>query len=355
MKENWLIYGATGYTGRLVAEEAVRRGHRPVLAARSCGKLDAISTELSLDSIVLRLDDADRLEHVVGDFQVVFHTAGPFIRTSQPMLAACLRTGTHYLDITGELKVLERILGMDREAKEAGIVVIPATGFDVTPTDCLSVYVAGKLPGADRLEIGFSGLSHASAGTVLSGLDQDPPLQFYSRQKGRLVAFPPGLGGKKIRFLDRERYAIPIPWGDLTTAYWSTGIENITTYMAMNPKMAQGLRIFGPSIEGMLQSHLLRNALKKIAGNVIQGPDKHTRQTARSQIWAHTRNAQGETAEAWIETLEAYQLTAVSGVCSVEKVLAGAVHPGAFTPAQAFGPDFVLEFPRTRRFDHLPD
>ncbi|MEP6985562.1 MAG: saccharopine dehydrogenase NADP-binding domain-containing protein, partial [Chloroflexota bacterium] len=98
---DWMIYGATGYTGKLVAEEAVRRGHKPLLAGRSAAKLRPLAESLGLEYAVVSLDDADALAKAVGSVELVYNAAGPFIFTSDRILRACLQTGVHYLDITG--------------------------------------------------------------------------------------------------------------------------------------------------------------------------------------------------------------------------------------------------------------
>ena len=350
MKENWLIYGATGFTGRLVAEEALRRGHHPVLAARSAEKLGALAGSLGLDSIAFDLQGGDRLARILEDFQAVFHAAGPFRLTGGPMLTACLKAGTHYLDITGEIPVLEANLALDPQAKAAGISVVSGSGFDVVPTDCLANIVAHRLSHPTYLEIAFAGISRSSAGTIKSGL-VEAPLEVMIRRDGRLVHAPLGFGGKWVCFSDRERYVLPVPWGDVATAYHSTGIGNIVVYMAFPPQVAASLRTFGLTIQGLLRPRGVQALVSKAVDLFVRGPDEEARRTNRSYIWAWARNELGESREAWLETIEPYQFTAVTGVRCVEKVLAGEVQPGAFTPAQAYGSDFILEMPETRLLD----
>ena len=98
---SFLIYGANGYTGRLVAETAVARGHRPLLAGRSADALGAVARDLGLDHRVLPLETA-ALRSALSGFSAVLHCAGPFSRTSRPMADACLLARVHYLDVTGE-------------------------------------------------------------------------------------------------------------------------------------------------------------------------------------------------------------------------------------------------------------
>ncbi|MCB9454253.1 MAG: saccharopine dehydrogenase NADP-binding domain-containing protein, partial [Anaerolineaceae bacterium] len=151
----WMLYGATGYSGRLLAEEAIRRGHQPLLAGRSEEKLQPLAESLGLEYRAVPLDDAEALTRAVSRVALVLHAAGPFMQTSPPMLAACLSAGTHYLDITGEIPVLRNIFTFDEAARERGIALISGVGFDVIPTDCLSRYVADQVSGATTLELAF--------------------------------------------------------------------------------------------------------------------------------------------------------------------------------------------------------
>src|SRR6266849_1625195 len=142
---NWLIYGANGYTGELIAREAARRGHRPILAGRSADRIVPLARELGCESRAFALD---RIGDALDGIALALHCAGPFIRTSAPMVAACLRSGAHYLDITGEIPVFEAIMKRDADAKARGVTLLPGVGFDVVPTDCLAAMLARRMPDA---------------------------------------------------------------------------------------------------------------------------------------------------------------------------------------------------------------
>src|SRR5262249_13438152 len=102
-----LIYGCYGYTGRLLVDEALRRGLKPTLAGRRRDEVEAMGRSTGLPVRVAALEDADALDAAVAGHRVVLHAAGPFIHTSPPMVQACLRAGAHYLDVTGEIAVFE--------------------------------------------------------------------------------------------------------------------------------------------------------------------------------------------------------------------------------------------------------
>jgi short subunit dehydrogenase-like uncharacterized protein len=347
----WMIYGAYGYTGELVAEEALRRGHRPVLAGRSAEKVGALAQRLGLEGRVVVLGDREGLRAALADVSLVFHAAGPFVHTSDPMIRACLAAGVHYLDITGEVPVFENTFVYDKLAEARGITLMSGVGFDVIPTDCMARYVAEKLPGATDLELAVTAIGHASAGTTKTMVELLPQGGRVRRQ-GKLVPYPVGLGARKVRFPHREHTVVPIPWGDLATAYRSTGIPNITTYMAFPRRVVQVMPFVAPFARAFLALTPLRRLAQRSIEYTVAGPDEARRETGRSYVWA--RASKGEVAaQAWLETLEGYQFTAVAGVRVVERVLAG-VQPGALTPAQAFGADFVMTIEGTRRYDYLP-
>lgn len=345
----WMIYGASGFTGTLVAEEAVRRGHRPLLAGRSAARLQPLALRLGLDYAVFSLDDPDEIAKYARRVNLILHAAGPFVVTSKPMLRACLLSGAHYLDLTGEYPVFENTFAHDALARQQGIALISGVGFDVIPSDSLAVQVASQVPGATRLDLAFDGLTRMSAGTVHSGL-QLVASGGRVRRDGRLRPFPVGQGARRIRFENGEKTAIPIPWGDLVTAYHSTSIPNITTY-AVVPGAAV-LGIIGPAAQMIVAQPALRHLAARLIVPFMRGPDAHRRQTARACFWARASDNSGNVAEAWLETVEPYQFTGLSAVLAVERVLAD--HPvGALTPAQAFGPDFVLQVEGTRFYPTL--
>lgn len=344
-----MLYGAYGFTGRLIVEEATRRGHRPLLAGRDAERLASLARRYGLDWLALDLSDARRLEAAVRGHTLVLHAAGPFIHTADPMIRACLAAGAHYLDITGEIPVLENTFRYHDQAQAAGVALISGAGFDIAPSDCLAAYVARRLPGATQLETAISAPLQVTSGTVKSMLEMLSalPSGAIGRRNGRLVSIP-DVKPRRLRFSDgRERAVRPAPWGDLVTAARTTGVENITCYLTL------------PDLPGVNAfSRLLSlGPVSRLAGPVVErlfrGPDEQAQQTARAYLWARVIAGDGQTVEAWLETVEVYRFTAMAAVRSVEKLPAGAF-AGALTPAGAFGADFVLELEGTKRFDTLP-
>ena len=349
---NWLLYGANGYTGRLMAEQAVERGHSPTLAGRSEAKVRPIAEKLGLDWVIVDLNDEKKLHKTVAPFDLVMHTAGPFMHTARPMIKACLTRNTHYLDITGEIDVFEYTFSHFHEAESAGIVLMSGAGFDVIPTDCMARYVADKMPDATDLKLAFHSTGGISPGTSKTMVESAGSAGGAIRRDGVLQHYPTGQGARKVQFSHKELSAVPIPWGDLVTAFHSTGIPNITTYMAMPESQIQRMQQFGWMMGALNIRPIKKMALRYIDKN-IHGPDENTRETGKSYIWAKATNDNGESAEAWLETMEGYKLTVLGGLRCVERVLDSNLK-GAYTPAGAFGADLVMELPGSVRYDHLP-
>ncbi len=347
----WMIYGANGYTGKLLAEEAVRRGHRPLLAGRSPAKIEIIADELGLEHVAFDLHNTTALKQALSRVSLVLHAAGPFSNTSAPMVAACLQTGTHYCDITGEISVFEQTFANDAAARHRGIVLMSGVGFDVVPTDCMARYVAEQITEPTNLELAFAAISQASPGTTKTALEGVGG-QGTVRRNGVLIPYPIGEGVRRVRFIDRERTVMPIPWGDLATAFRTTRIPNITTYMPMSESTGRWLQIAGPLLRRAMASYAIRRIAQRLVEHYVHGPNESLRQSGRSFVWAWASNDNGAAAEAWLETVEGYRFTAEAGVRSVERILEDQPR-GALTPAQAFGADFVLSILGTRRLDRL--
>ncbi len=340
-----LIYGAYGYTGELAVREARAFGIEPILSGRNPEKLQAVAERWGqgMEIRPVGLDDEDALAAALSDVGVVLHCAGPFSATSRPMVRACMRTHTHYLDITGEMSVFEALVRQDAKARDAGVMLLPGIGFDVVPTDCLAARLADKLPGATHLELAFAGLgggtSQGTQKTAIENLHRGGAI----RVDGKIQIVPPAWRTREIDFGDgKPRTAVSIPWGDVSTAFQSTKIPNIIAYMAAPPKLVRAMklaRVLKPLLGlGPVQS-FLRGRVE--AGP--RGPSDEQRERGISMIWGEVRDADGNTVTDTLKTVEGYTLTARSGLLAAGKVLAGEAKPGFQTPSMAFGSDYVLE------------
>jgi short subunit dehydrogenase-like uncharacterized protein len=341
-EKRWLLYGAYGFTGRLIAEEARRRGMSPVVGGRRAEAVQEVADQHDLDAAVFDLDDTDGLARLLEPYDAVVLAAGPFARTSAPVVQACLRARTHYLDITGEVGVFESIFRRDAEARERGVALLPGVGFDVVPTDCLAATLKTALPDATHLELAFAGLSSTSPGTaktMVEGLPQGGAI----RRDGRIVSVPPAYDVKEIPFRDKPRMALTIPWGDVSTAYHSTAIPNIQVYMALPPQLIRGTKLMRP-FRKLLGVPVVQDAMKSWVDRNIEGPDAHTRAVAKAQLWGRVHNDAGRSVEGTLVTPETYHLTALTAVEATRRLLEEAPRQGALTPSAAFGADFITSF-----------
>ncbi|MFN8286215.1 MAG: saccharopine dehydrogenase NADP-binding domain-containing protein [Chitinophagales bacterium] len=350
MKEGWLIYGCYGYTGRLICEHAVKLGLKPVIAGRDARRTEELAKELGLAFRVFSLDSEEQLVKELEPFKLVLHCAGPFIYTCAKMVKACLAAKTHYLDITGEYQVFERIYRKDQEAKDAGILLMPGVGFDVVPSDCLAAYLKEKLPTGDTLDLALmqkgGKLSHGTAITIAENMGEDTTI----RRKGKLDTVPNGTLTRVIEVKGSQKKGVAISWGDVSSAWRSTKVPNITVYNVLPQRVIDGMRWSGylaPILSLRLVKKFVINRIKKRPA----GPNEEMRQSASGSIYGEIRNPLGISKSALLELPEGYTLTYLTAVEIVKQLLNGLPATGAKTPSQVFGKDFILQFEDVKRTD----
>ncbi|WP_367389779.1 trans-acting enoyl reductase family protein [Lewinella sp. LCG006] len=350
MKDNeFLLYGAYGYTGRLIVQYAEQYQLCPILAGRNEAKLSALAEATGYDYLAFDLEDTPALIHALQKVPLVLHVAGPFIHTAAQMIEACLETKTHYLDITGEIDVFELAHRYGPAAEQNDIMLMPGTGFDVVPTDCLAKFLAEQMPDAEKLELAFAmqggSVSRGTANTMIEGLGGSGKM----RKDGRIIDLPLGQFAKTIPFLeDYHRLAMSIPWGDVSTAYYTTGIPNIITYTKVSPSTHRFTRWL-PYIGWFLRLSWVRNIARRKVDNRPAGPDDQEREEGRCLVWGQVTAENGDTLAARFQGPEGYTLTAHSSLMITRKVLAEEVYPGFQTPAGAYGEDLVMEIAGTHR------
>ena len=343
-----MIYGANGYTGRLIAREAVKRGHKPLLAGRNRDQVDALAKELNLSRRVFELGNSTEVARNLDGVSIVLHCAGPFSRTAAPMLNACLDVNVHYLDITGEIDVFQMCHQTHVRAKHQGVVVLPGSGFDVVPTDCVAAMLKARLPDADTLMLAFEaggGPSPGTAKTSVEGLSKGGR----ARINGELKQVP--LAWKTREFMrdGKPRTAMTIPWGDLYTAHVSTGIANIETYMTVPPKTIQRMR-WVRRLQPLLKLGFVQDVMKNKIERSNPGPSEQRRRDSGCYVWGEARNAAGKTARLELAGPNGYDLTVTASLGIAEHLLRliNAPSGGYFTPSQLMGADYVLKLPGVR-------
>jgi short subunit dehydrogenase-like uncharacterized protein len=344
----FLLYGANGYTGRLIADMAKDYGLRPILAGRNATAIKAQADQLGLDYRVFDLNDQRSLENALLGVPLVLHAAGPFFRTYKKMVQACLATNTHYLDITGEIAVFEGVKRMNDLALQAGLMLMPGVGFDVVPTDCMAAFLKQQQPDATHLKLAFATiggkLSHGTSMTMAEGLGEGGA----ARIDGKITKQALGKKGMWVDFGKKKLFTMTIPWGDVSTAFVTTGIPNIETYTTVAPKQFKILK-WQFLFNWALRTNLVRNYIKKQIAQKPTGPSAEIRETANSYIWGQVQNAAGEKKTARLVCPEGYKLTAISSLIIAKKVLEGNFKPGYQTPAGLYGSELVLEIPGVSR------
>ncbi len=337
-----MIYGANGYTGEQIAREAVRRGHTPILAGRSRDGVEALARELALESRVFALDGIDPAVALAG-VTLVLHCAGPFSATAAPMIRACLAGRAHYLDITGEVDVFEFAQRQDAAARSADVIVCPGVGFDVVPTDCVALALKEALPDATHLALGFDGRSTWSRGTartMVEGLRQGGCV----RERGTLRKVSFGYRDRRIDFGAGEKLAMTIPWGDVSTAFHTTGIPNIEVYVPISPARLRGLRRLN-RVRWALAWPVVQRWLKHRVSRQPAGPDADERATTPTCVWGEAHDAAGRVVTARVQTANGYTVTVHASLGVTERLLARPAAAGATTPARLMGARYVETLP----------
>lgn len=340
---NWMIYGANGYTGELIAREAVRRGLKPVLAGRRRDKVAPLAAELGLEVRAFGLDDAAAAARQIAGVGLVLHCAGPFSATAAPMMQACLKAGAHYLDITGEIGVFEHAQTLDAQARAAGVVICSGVGFDVIPTDCVAAALKAALPDATHLALGFdsrSSLSPGTAKTSVEGMAQGGKV----RRDGRIVTVPLAWRVRRIDFGAGEKPAMTIPWGDVSTAFHTTGIPNVEVYIPGSMGMIRGAKMAN-LVRPLLGLGPVQRFLKARLGKTVTGPDDSKRAGQSTYVWGEARNAAGVVKTARVRTENVYSLTITGALAVVEHLARQRPAGGAYTPAKLAGFELVSRLP----------
>jgi short subunit dehydrogenase-like uncharacterized protein len=347
---SFLLYGANGYTGRLIARIAAQYHLQPILAGRSREPLEQMAKEFNLPFRVIKLEDETDLMAALKEVKLVLHAAGPFEFTAKQMADACLKTRAHYLDINGDIAVFEMLKKYDAAAANAGVMMMPGVGFDIVPTDCIAMTLKNKMPDAIKLELAFatlgSRLSHGTATTMAGKLGEGGAI----RKDGKVIRIALGAKAMTVNFFtgiakeDMPLFVMNIPWGDISTAYTTTGIPNIETYVAVSPKTYYFLKA-QLLFNWLLRTTVVRNILKKKINALPAGPSDEQRAKAIGMVWGRVTNSEGKTTTAQLCGPEGYTITAHASLIIIKKILSGNFSPGYQTPAKVYGAGLISELP----------
>ena len=336
-----LVYGAYGYTGELIARHAVERGLRPVLAGRDRARLRRLAEPLGCEARAFGLSSAAEVLRGIEGATVVLHCAGPFVHTYRPVLEACLEARAHYLDITGEEPVFEAARAASEAAERVGIMVMPGTGFDVVPTDCMAAHLARRLPGARSIVLAFRALGRVSRGTARTAMT------LADLRPADPARHPPertfDLGEGPVR-------CVSIPWGDLVTAPRSTGVADVAVYMAAPRTRSMLMRVM-PHLAPALRLPGVGPLAAALFTRGRAGPDAEARARGRALVYGEAVGADGRRVAARQRHCDGYAYTALSAVEIAARAMRGEARPGWQTPSSAYGPDLAISIPGSERVD----
>ncbi len=333
----------------MIARAAVAAGVPLLLAGREESRVREQAHELGCDYAIATLEDHAALVATFARASAVLNCAGPIASTVTAVSSACLAAKVHYLDLAGEFRVFDQLNGRDRSAREAGVALVPGVGYDVVPTDCLALHVARRLPTATFLDIavqGVAGVSHGTALTMLEAAGRGGSV----RREGTLRSVPLAWQTRRIDVGSGPVPAIAMPLAGVSSAYYTTGIPNITTYATGSAVQRLLLRAF-PAVRPLAASRWGRSLATRLIGLAPAGPSDAARARGVAYAWAQATDSRGHTATACLRSPEPYTLTIPIALEAVLRAARGEVPPGFSTPALAFGADFVLQFPGVSRQD----
>lgn len=343
-----VVYGSYGYTGKLIVDLCRSKNLSVVLAGRNEESLKKQSEKSGYPYQVVDSQDSEGLKKLLTPAAVVIHCGGPFRYTAKTMSEACLATNTHYTDITGEYQVFESLPKLDQQAKKLGVTIMPGTGFDVVPSDCLALHLKNRLPSATHLQLAFAmskgGLSRGTAKSMTEGLGYGGLI----RKEGVLTYCALGSKVLEVDFGAFKTKTLCIPWGDISTAWRSTGIPNIEVYTGATDSMIANAKRSN-YFNWLLRMRLVKNFMLKKIDKKPAGPSDEKRETGRSYLWGKVWDASGKECASRLETVSGYKLTAETAVLIAQKILAGNFKPGYQTPAMAYGADLIMEVATTKR------
>lgn len=346
MSKTLILYGATGYTGQLIAQTAIAQGLQPVLAGRTASKIAPLAHQWGVEYCAFALEDVGQMHQALAGAAVLLNCAGPFRQTAKPLIAACLQSSVHYLDLAGEVPEVEAVRQFDTAAQQAGILLLSGAGFGIVPTDCVAMYLKNRLPTATNLVLAYATIGSVSQGTAQTVLKELHRPGFV-RREGALMAALPAATSLSVDFGQGAQRAVYNPWrADLVTAYHTTGIPNIETYT-----------VFPNPIPQIMQSTMLRRLWEKPAwqrtltwliGRLPAGPTARQLQNGSTHIWGQARAADGQTVTVRLAGPEAYLFTAQTAIALTRRILAGDLQPGWQTPARLYGAEFITTLPNLK-------
>jgi short subunit dehydrogenase-like uncharacterized protein len=341
-----MVYGCNGYTAGLLLPRLASLDLDVIVAGRCSEAVARIGGEFGWEHRVFHLTDASRVDDALGDVDVMLNAAGPFAETAPPLIDACLRRRVDYLDLSGELEPLAYALTCDAFGRSQGVMLLPAVGFDVVPSDCLAVYLSERLPSGNALTLSISASNLLSRGSAVT-FAANAGAWVQVRRAGVLEPMRFRTQTRFVDFGQGERPTIAVSWGDLVTAFHSTGISNIEVYFeatAFRWLAVTTNQLFGWA----LRAPATKSWFDAMARAIPGGPPEAARAREQSVIVGELSDGERRSRVRLI-TPEAYTFTAEIAAQVVLQVASGNRRSGFHTPGRLFGPDFVLGVPGVTR------
>lgn len=314
--KKFMIYGATGYTGRMVAEHATKFGTSVVLGGRSEGPLAELALKLGVEYRVFALDDSDLIDRSLTDVAVIINAAGPFMRTAKPLMEASIRNGVHYIDTAAELDSYRLAEQLDAKANAAGVTLLPGGGGSVAMLGSLAGHAVARVQDPRRIRIAMHVAGGMSRGSAISATE-NMTTETLARVDGELVKVANSI--QKLDFGQGAVDSFQVTLPDLITIWRATGVPHIETFVHVTG---------GGFPQGDLST-------------LPDGPTEQERLENRYQAVVEVTDADGTVVRSILDTVNGYSFTAIAVAEAGRRVLAGEARPGFQTPADLFGSGFA--------------
>lgn len=322
-----MVYGASGYTGRMAAEQAHAAGLPLVLGGRSRAPLIQLGDRLGADCRIFGLSDSDAIDEALVDVFAVLNCAGPYMDTAEPLMRAAIRSGVHYLDIAAELDSYRLAEELDGAAEAAGVMLLPGSGGSVAMLGCLAGHAATRVKRPRKVAIALHVAGSMSRGSAISA-SRNLLAETLVLQDGQVTQRPAG----ETALFDFGHGEVPcfgVTLPDIITIGRSTGIPDVETYL-----------------------HVSGNAFPEGDLTALpDGPDAAEREANRYQAAVAITAADGTIARSMLDTVNGYSFTPMAAAEAARRVLAGEFRAGFQTPAGLFGSGFAETIADTRIFD----
>lgn len=326
-----MIYGASGYTGAMIARHAQEAGLQIIVAGRDGEKLAAMALKMDVAFRAFSLDDPDTIDSALEDIDVLINCAGPFMYTAKPLITAAIRQKVHYLDVAAELDSYQFAEIFDDVAVSAGVMLLPGCGGSVAMLGCLAAHAAAEIKNPTRISLALHVTGTMSRGSAVSA-SENLSTECLLRRNGQLMQRE-STELQNFDFGKGPQACFPVTLPDVITIWKATEIPDIETFVYL-------------SGEGFPQGNL---------ADLPDGPTAQEREGSRYQAVAEVMNADGDTLRMLLDTVNGYSFTALAAAEAGRRVLAGECRPGFHTPAGLFGKHFAETIADTRivAFDDL--